>query len=87
LIARDWKWIDTEEEEWMNGLVAQVRHRQKPVGCTIEKLEGDTVKVVFDTEKGVYGVTPGQAVAVWQKERCLGGGIIEKAIEISGGTI
>jgi tRNA-specific 2-thiouridylase len=78
LIARDWKWIG--EERWCSaGLVAQVRHRQTPVGCAIEKLGNNAVRIVFDTEKGVYGVTPGQAVAVWQDELCLGGGIIESA--------
>lgn len=78
LVARDWKWID-EEEDWrqLSGTVAQIRHRQKPVECRVE-LVGGRVKVDFKEEE-VYGVAPGQAVAVWLDDRCLGGGIVEIA--------
>ena len=78
LVARDWKWIDEEEEwRWHKGMVVQVRHRQKPVRCSVEAL-GERFKVEFVGEE-VYGVAPGQAVAMWLDERCLGGGIVETA--------
>lgn len=77
LVARDWKWIDEEEDWTQEGMVSQVRHRQKPVKCRLD-VKGQRVKLEFEGED-VYGVTPGQAVAVWLEERCLGGGIIETA--------
>ena len=79
LIARNWRWIDEGEDCNVEGLVAQIRHRENPVGCTVERLEKDHVRIRFDSVDGVYGVTPGQAVAVWLDDRCLGGGIIENA--------
>ena len=78
LIAKNWRWIDEDEVFEGNCFVTQIRHRETPVVCTVERLGNDRVRIRFDTEKGVYGVTPGQAVAVWLEERCLGGGTIEK---------
>jgi len=77
LVARDWKWIDEEEDWTQKGMVTQIRHRQRPIKCGVE-VSGEKVVVEFEGEE-VYGVTPGQAVAVWLDERCLGGGIIENA--------
>ena len=82
LIARDWKWID-EDEDWEGQkLVAQIRHRQSPLACKVDSLGDGHISVKFDAEDGVYGVTPGQAVAIWSGERCLGGGIIESSTDI-----
>jgi tRNA-5-taurinomethyluridine 2-sulfurtransferase len=85
LIAKEWKWIN-EDEAWSGERpVAQIRHRQTPVPCAIERLMDGRVKVRFEDAEGVYGVTPGQAVAVWSGERCLGGGIIESSTDIRSG--
>ena len=73
-VARDWKWIDEDEDWTQGGMVAQIRHRQKPIGCRLD-VQGERVKV--DLGEEVYGITPGQAVAVWLGERCLGGGYTE----------
>jgi len=82
LIAKKWKWID-EDDDWRGlDLVAQIRHRETPMECTLEVLWNGRIKVRFKDEKGVYGVTPGQAIAVWSGERCLGGGFIEKSTDI-----
>ena len=79
LIARNWRWIDKDEDCNVEGLVAQIRHRERPIMCKVERVEDAKMRVKFHDVNGVYGVTPGQAVAVWLGERCLGGGIIEKA--------
>lgn len=79
VFATNWKWIDEDEDWTTDGLVAQIRHRQTPIPCNLELLDEGSVKVEFGCEDGVYGVTPGQAVAVWSGERCLGGGIIKRA--------
>jgi tRNA-5-taurinomethyluridine 2-sulfurtransferase len=82
LIASHWKWID-ENENWDGeSLVAQIRHRQTPLPCTVNSLGHGRMKVNFEVEGGVYGVTPGQAVGVWYGERCLGGGNIESSTDI-----
>jgi tRNA U34 2-thiouridine synthase MnmA/TrmU len=78
LIARGWRWIDKDENWTVSGLVAQVRHRAEPVRCSVEYVSKDNVRITFENEEGVYGVTPGQAVAIWLNDRCLGGGIIDR---------
>lgn len=79
VFATNWRWIDEDEDWTAGGLVAQIRHRQAPIPCNLEVLGTDSVKVEFECDDGAYGVTPGQAVAVWSGERCLGGGIIKHA--------
>ena len=80
LITRDWRWIDDQDDQdYLGGTVAQIRHRQVPVGCVVEKCGDGNIRVSFEDEKGVYGVTPGQAVALYLEDRCLGGGIIDRA--------
>lgn len=83
----------TEGIVWENRLVAQFRHRQKPLRITkVEVLENPTkptvlienlpkrLKVLFDTPE--RSVTPGQSAALWFGERCLGGGVIEDVIDL-----
>jgi len=59
--------------------MAQVRYRQKAVAATIETIgdEGRTLHVHFD--EPVFGVTPGQALVLYDGEVVLGGGRIVRA--------
>ena len=56
--------------------MAQVRYRQKAVAATIETIgdEGRTMHVRFD--EPVFGVTPGQALVLYDGDLVLGGGAI-----------
>jgi tRNA-5-taurinomethyluridine 2-sulfurtransferase len=74
--VRDWRWI-TSREDTPRTVIAQIRHRQSPVECEITEVEEGTMSVRFMEE--LYGVTPGQGVAVWDGARCLGGGVIDKS--------
>ncbi len=54
---------------------AKIRYRQTDQPCTIElKKDGDTYCVYF--EKPMWAVTPGQFVVFYDKQVCLGGGMI-----------
>lgn len=53
---------------------AKVRYRQTDVPCTVRSQADGTLSVVFDTP--VRAATPGQTIAFYDKERCLGGAII-----------
>lgn len=55
----------------------QVRHRNKPTSGTIAELEPNHVKITF--EDTVYAATPGQALAIYNKnnEFLIGGGFIK----------
>ena len=54
---------------------AKFRYRQPDNDVEIEFL-GDTIKVKYP--KGVKAVTPGQACVFYDKEECIGGGIIKE---------
>lgn len=54
---------------------AKVRYRSPDEKCSVYPLEDGTVKVIFDVP--VKAVTPGQTVAFYQGDICLGGGVIE----------
>ena len=57
---------------------AKTRYRQKDQECTIH-FESDTqATVVFN--KSVRAITPGQSIVFYDGEECLGGGIIEQAM-------
>ena len=56
---------------------AKIRYRQADQACSI-KTEGDRIAVTFETPQ--RAVTPGQSVAFYQDEVCLGGGVIERAL-------
>jgi tRNA (5-methylaminomethyl-2-thiouridylate)-methyltransferase len=67
---------------WEQGLVAQFRHLQKPLKVKRFAVLGDgnekgtrRVRIAFESPQ--KAVTVGQSAAMWDGERCLGGGVIE----------
>lgn len=82
-----------ENAIWESGLVAQFRHRQKPLRIAkVEVLENSVasngslrnlpkrLRILFDIPE--RSVTPGQSAALWLGERCLGGGVIKDVVDI-----
>lgn len=55
---------------------AKFRYRSKDVEIHLEYLDEDKIMVRY--EEGVGGVTPGQACVLYDKEECLGSGIIDE---------
>ena len=67
---------------WISGkptngkhLNAKFRYRQKDNGVTIEYIDEDKIRLVYD--ESYKAVTPGQAAVIYDGEICLGGGLIE----------
>ncbi len=56
---------------------AKFRYRQKDNGVTIEFINEDKIKLIFD--EPYKAVTPGQAAVLYDGDICLGGGLIEHA--------
>jgi tRNA-uridine 2-sulfurtransferase len=54
----------------------QIRYRSSPVPVTVIPLENNRVKLVFDEPQ--FSITPGQAAVLYDGEKVLGGGIIER---------
>lgn len=57
---------------------AKTRYRQEDQLCTIEVVK-EGYRVLFDTPQ--RAITPGQSVVFYQEDICLGGGVIEHAVE------
>lgn len=62
---------NTEHDKW--SCSAKVRYRQRDQACHLQ-IKGDTAEVHFDAP--VRAITPGQSIVFYQKDICLGGGII-----------
>jgi tRNA-specific 2-thiouridylase len=54
----------------------QVRHRAATVSATIVRLDGDEIELGLD--EPVAAITPGQSLVLYQSDRVLGGGVIER---------
>ena len=58
---------------------AKFRYRQADNQVTVEILEDQKVKVIFD--EPIRAITPGQAVVFYDGEVCLGGGTIDQVFK------
>jgi tRNA-specific 2-thiouridylase len=58
--------------------LAQIRARHSAVAATIEALPDHQARVLFQSPQ--TAVTPGQVVTVYQEDKVLGGGWIERAV-------
>jgi tRNA-specific 2-thiouridylase len=73
LTASDASWVSGDPPE--KGLFsAKTRYRQADAACTLERVLESEIRVGFDAPQ--WAVTPGQSVVLYEREVCLGGGII-----------
>lgn len=56
---------------------AKFRYRQPEQGCIV-KIDNDGIRVVFDEKQ--RAITEGQFAVFYDGDKCIGGGVIEKAI-------
>ncbi|HAN67150.1 MAG TPA: tRNA 2-thiouridine(34) synthase MnmA [Halieaceae bacterium] len=68
-------WITGEAPEFPLRCTAKVRYRQADQACRVSPTAGG-FRVEFDAPQ--RAVTPGQSVVLYDGERCLGGGVIER---------
>ncbi len=75
--------LKASQLHWINGnppplpfqCEARIRYRQSSQRCTLQSFSNDRLKIKF--EKPQRAITAGQSVVIYQKDECLGGGIIE----------
>jgi tRNA-specific 2-thiouridylase len=73
LTASDASWVSGDPPK--QGLFsAKTRYRQADAACTLERVLESEIRVGFDAPQ--WAVTPGQSVVLYEREVCLGGGII-----------
>ncbi len=77
LIASNLNWI-TDKPTLPLKCSVKTRYRQADQDCQIEPIDGDTIKVTFTRPQ--RAVTPGQYAVFYDRNLCLGGGVIEIAL-------
>jgi len=78
LITKDTHWISNKapRENWVYS--ARTRYRQADAPCEIDSCLESETKVMFGQKE--WGITSGQSVVIYESNVCLGGGVIDKAI-------
>lgn len=79
LIAQQLHWVDRQPIREPLRCTVKTRYRQTDVPCTIEPIDDESIKVIFDEPQ--IAVTPGQSTVFYLDEVCLGGGIIEQQLK------
>ena len=79
LIAQQLHWVDRQLIREPLRCTVKTRYRQTDVPCTIEPIDDESIKVIFDETQ--IAVTPGQSAVFYLDEVCLGGGIIEQQLK------
>ena len=77
LIMNAVNWIPYPPQEKEFHCTAKFRYRQPEQGCTV-KIMDDCIQVDFDEKQ--RAITEGQFAVFYQGDKCIGGGVIEKAI-------
>ncbi|HKG92346.1 MAG TPA: tRNA 2-thiouridine(34) synthase MnmA [Gemmatimonadaceae bacterium] len=77
LVAREVSWLVDSPPGVGASVLVQVRHRAAAAPAEIVRLEGDEIELALD--EPVAAITPGQSAVLYDGERVLGGGIIERA--------
>ncbi len=76
LIAKNLHWINGDQPSRL-ACSARIRHRQPVQDCTVE-ISGELAHVYFNSPQ--RAVSPGQYIVFYTKDVCLGGGIIQQAV-------
>ena len=77
LIMNAVNWIPYPPSEKEFHCTAKFRYRQPEQGCTV-RIKDDYIQVDFDEKQ--RAITEGQFAVFYRDEKCIGGGVIEKAI-------
>ncbi|HJQ19387.1 MAG TPA: tRNA 2-thiouridine(34) synthase MnmA [Gemmatimonadaceae bacterium] len=79
VIAREVNWLLSGDRRRAagDGVSVQVRHRAPPVSATIIRDDAEEIELALD--EPVAAITPGQSLVLYDGDRVLGGGIIERA--------
>ena len=79
LTATQLHWVDRQGPTTELRCTVKTRYRQQDIRCTLRRLGPDQIEVLFDEPQ--KAVTPGQSAVFYLNEVCLGGGIIDEALQ------
>jgi tRNA-specific 2-thiouridylase len=76
VVARGMNWL-VDAPSVGTRVELQVRHRGRPAAAELVRADGDEVELALD--EPVAAITPGQSLVLYDGNRVLGGGFIERA--------
>ena len=82
VVAREVNWL-VEPPAAGATVEVQVRHRAAPARAELVRVDADEIELALD--EPVAAITPGQSLVLYDGERVLGGGVIERATGVRAG--
>lgn len=76
VVAKSVNWL-TDAPSVGAHVSVQIRHRSAPAAAEIVRLDGNEIELALD--EPVSAITPGQSLVLYDGDRVLGGGFIERA--------
>jgi len=76
VVAREVNWL-TDPPAVGSSVTVRVRHRARLASGDLIRAEGNEIEIALDA--AVSAITPGQSIVLYDGERVLGGGFIERA--------
>jgi tRNA-uridine 2-sulfurtransferase len=80
VIARSVNWL-ADAPPVGSRVSIQIRHRAAPANAEIVRVDGGEIELALD--EPVAAITPGQSLVMYDGERVLGGGLIERGMRAS----
>jgi tRNA-specific 2-thiouridylase len=80
VVARSINWL-VDAPPVGSRVSIQIRHRAAPANAEIVRIEGDEIELALD--ESVAAITPGQSLVLYDGDRVLGGGLIERGMRAS----
>ena len=80
VIARSINWL-VDAPSIGSRVSIQIRHRASPASAEIVRVDGDEIELALD--EPVTAITPGQSLVLYDRDRVLGGGLIERGMRAS----
>jgi tRNA-specific 2-thiouridylase len=81
VVAREMNWL-MEAPDIGTRVEIQVRHRAAPARAEIVRADIDAREIELALDEPVAAITPGQSLVLYQGERVLGGGLIERGVGV-----
>lgn len=80
LIAKDIRWTtDCRPQTSDKNIQATIRYRHASVGCKVEDIGSEKIKVIFDQPQ--RAITPGQSIVFYKGDELIGGAVIDKVCD------
>ncbi|MBX6332516.1 MAG: tRNA 2-thiouridine(34) synthase MnmA [Gemmatimonadaceae bacterium] len=77
VVARELNWLTHTPPSVGTQVLVQVRHRAPPAAAEVVRLDTDEIELALD--EPVAAITPGQSLVLYDGDRVLGGGLIERS--------